>query len=102
MVSTACIAGIGIMSAAVVLVTASNHTTFWRWYRGSGALAHYVFYYLFTIACLFTTHTLCLWSLESGAVFEWMLASFLTCTLQILFVIFMAHYLVSKNESHDG
>ena len=98
-IATFSVALIGVMAGAVALATAIREGYWMKKFRLSGKMKEYLFYYGFTIFCLFVVHALSVYALVNYKIFRVILAGTILNTIQVMWVMYGAHVIAEKSET---
>jgi hypothetical protein len=98
-ISTFCIAMIGTQSGIIVFVTGLKHSYFLKLYSKKGYMIDFLFFYFFTMICLFVTHTVATFCLSSLQLFNLMFALMIVNIFQFIFMLIICYNLAAKNEN---
>lgn len=95
-VATLCITLVGLLGAAVAAAVAFRTSTWVQNFKSSGLMAHFLWYYGFTIFSLFVTHILAIYALADFKTFSVTIASACMNVLQFMVVMIQAHMISAK------
>jgi hypothetical protein len=97
-IATFAMALIGIMAGAVALATAIKEGFWIKQFRKSGCMTEFLFFYAFTIVCLFATHMLAVYALVNYGYFRLTITCVLVNTIQVLWVMYGVHRIVEQSD----
>lgn len=100
-IATFSVALIGIMAGAVAIATAIREGYWMKQFRLSGRMKEYLFYYGFTICCLFITHILAVYALVNDGLIRIILACVMLNALQAVWVMYGAHRITTMAETNN-
>ncbi len=81
------------------MATAIREGYWMKKFRLSGKMKEYLFYYGFTIFCLFVVHALSVYALVNYKIFRVILAGTILNTIQVMWVMYGAHVIAEKSET---